>query len=306
MSTWWKRSPQILLPVLAVVFHLATSPAGEPLDPNSHTGRVTHAMDLFHRAKFFQAEAEFRALLDEDEKKLGLDAPETLQDRKNLAIILGVAGNFLEAEKVLQEGIELETAVLGAENNDVLEFRELLATTIAREGRVTEAVTTFREILAIRERHAKPGDITVARAQSNLGSVLVDVEKFAEAEPLLRAAQPGLDKALQPNDSAILLNRTNLAKCFIGLGRLPEAEKEQRTIVSILQEFLGTRPETAGALVNLATTLRMEKKYPEALAMARRAETQYTDTVGPQDDQTKHAQRLVQELTEAESGKVAK
>ena len=189
----WKK--YCVLPALTLAFSPAALLAGKVLDPGSHVAKVTHAMELFQKGKYPEAEAEFRTLLAEDEQKKGLDNIDTLQDRKNLAIVLGVEQNFLEAEKVLHEGIDYESAILGPENKDVLEFRELLASTLAREGRNTEAVHDFREILAIRERTGQPGDVGVARAKSNLGSVRVDQGQFAEAEQLLRAAQPGLEKS---------------------------------------------------------------------------------------------------------------
>jgi tetratricopeptide (TPR) repeat protein len=300
----WKN--YALFASLALVICPGVLKAGQKLDPNSHVGKVAHAMQLFQTGKYHEAEVEFRALLDEDEKTKGLDHADTLQDRKNLAIVLGVEGNYLDSENILREGIELETSILGAENKDVLEFRELLATTYAREGRTTEAVHDFRDILAIRQRTAKPGDIAISRAMSNLGSVLVDTGAYAEAEKLLREAQPGLDKGLQANDAAILLNHTNLSKCLIGLGRYPEAEKEQRIIISTLEQFLGMHPEVALAKLNLAATLRQEKKLPEALELARVAETQLSQMLGPDNEKSKEAHQMRKEIAAAEAKNGAK
>jgi len=290
-----------LLPVLALAFCPVALLAGEKLDPTSHAARVTHAMQLFQQGKYHEAEDEFRTLLDEDEKKQGLDHTDTLQVRKNLAIVFGVDGKFLEAETVLRDGIDLESGVLGPENKDVLEFRELLATTIAREGRITEAVRDFRELLAIRERTCQPGDVAIARARNNLGNVLFDQKKYAEAAELLRAAQPGLEKGLAATDSTILLNHMNLAKCLRGLGRFEEAEKEQRVIIKSLQQFFAGDPEVDLAKLNLAETLLTERKFAEALEVARNAESHLTEMLGADSLKAREAHQVVRKIANAQS-----
>ena len=79
-----------------------------------------NALGLYGLAKGFKE-------LEHKPEARGLDHADTLQDRKNLAIVLSIESDFSGAEKVLQEGIDFETGILGPENKDVIEFREILA-----------------------------------------------------------------------------------------------------------------------------------------------------------------------------------
>jgi hypothetical protein len=102
----------------------------------------------------------------------------------------------------------------------------------------------------------------------------------------------------------MLLNRTNLGKALLGLGRFAEAEKEQRAVLASLQQIIGpARPETVLAVLNLAATLHVEKKDAEALELARRAETQLAQIMGPDAPKTREAHELRLKLEQAEPAK---
>src|SRR5471032_1278571 len=103
MFSQWKMRAHLVFPSLFLALGTSALLAGEKLDHNSHVARVTHAMQLFQQGKYHESEAEFRTLLGEDETERGLDHKDTLQDRKNLAIVLGVEGDYLGAENVLHE-----------------------------------------------------------------------------------------------------------------------------------------------------------------------------------------------------------
>jgi hypothetical protein len=65
-------------------------------------------------------------------------------------------------------------------------------------------------------------------------------------------------------------------------------------------------PEVALAKLNLAATLRQEKKLTEALEMARVAENQLSQMLGPDNEKTKEARQMGKEIAETESKKGAK
>ena len=90
------------------------------------------------------------------------------------------------------------------------------------------------------------------------------------------------------------------------MGRFEEAEKEERTLLKTLEQYLGRHPEVALVTLNLAATLRTEKKYREAFDLAQSAEKMLAQTVGPDNEKTKEAHQLSIEIVEAQSKKAAK
>lgn len=88
-----------------------------------------------------------------------------------------------------------------------------------------------------------------------------------------------------------------MIKPLLALGRYPEAEKEQRALLASLQQIVGANhPEVTLATLGLAATLKAEKKYPEALELARKAEEQLTKLMGPNAPKTREAQQMRKEL----------
>jgi predicted RNase H-like nuclease len=91
----------------------------------------------------------------------------------------------------------------------------------------------------------------------------------------------------------------NLCKALLGLGRFPEAEKEQRSVLLTLRQRLGeVHPEVALATLNLAATLRFEKKYTEALELAQRAEVQLAKIMGPDQAKVLEARQICRDIQE--------
>ena len=74
-----------------------------------------------------------------------------------------------------------------------------------------------------------------------------------------------------------------------------------------LQHIVGPgHPETSFAELNLAATLHAEKKNTEALELARHAEIQLAQSMGPAAPKVKEARVLRQELEQLEAPKKAK
>jgi len=82
-----------------------------------------------------------------------------------------------------------------------------------------------------------------------------------------------MNHMFDPTSTTVILSRHAYAEVLRGLGRLREAETEHRAVLALGEREFGEENFTVlSTCYRLALTLEAEKKYPEALAYARRAE----------------------------------
>ena len=76
-------------------------------------------------------------------------------------------------------------------------------------------------------------------------------------------------------------------------GNLADAEQQLRTLLAKQEPVLGAdAPEVSRIRYGLALTLEQEKKYPEALDLAKRAEADLLKSLGAENEDTKDATAL--------------
>lgn len=222
------------------------------------------ALDLTRTEQFEQAVAEWR-------KAMAL-SPEEPKVHYNLGVALARLGHNGEAVAEFRKALEL--------NADDAETHTNLAILLVRAGKPDEAIPHFRRALEL-----KPGD---ANAYSNLGGLMAEtgqvdgaIEQFRKAleiDPQDAAANNNLavalvsakrpEEAIAHFEKAIAASpgsrdyRYNLARVLIGLNRLSEALPQL--------EELASAPE-APVLTTLATVYARLARFPDAIAVARRA-----------------------------------
>ena len=152
---------------------------------------------------------------------------------RRLAVTLGNAGQFEEAQTVLNRAIEREPY------NEILWYEQ--AQLESRSGRTDKAVASLQKALQLKPDYAD--------AQDNLGSILAQSGDRAGAESAFRA---GL--AINPYDSGIQAN----------LGRLLASESDWKQAAFHLQRAVQLDPTNANAHGDYAVVLLQLQRLSEA------------------------------------------
>jgi len=97
------------------------------------------------------AEAEYRMVIQLQEKVIGPNHAHTLNARNNLAELLDDEGKYAEAETECRQIIGLEETLLGPEHRLTLNSRANLAVALLGQKRVDEAQSQIAEVIGLME-----------------------------------------------------------------------------------------------------------------------------------------------------------
>ena len=189
-------------------------------DAMRHTGDLQDAIDAYRQA-------------------LKLD-PLSSRALRRLAVALGSAGQFEEAQAVLSKAIEREP------DNEILWYEQ--AQLESRSGSTEKAVASLQKALQL-----KPD---FADARNNLGSILAQSGDRSGAESAFRAAL-----AINPYDSGTQAN----------LGRLLASESDWKQAAFHLRKAVQIDPTNANAHGDYAVVLLQLQRLPEAEVEAKAA-----------------------------------
>ena len=89
--------------------------------------------------------------LDIRERRLGVDHPDVAQSLDNLAVLLGEAGRFDEAEPLFSRAIEVLEEALGANHSSVADSLENYAVMLRADERPDDAAMLEARAKAIRQ-----------------------------------------------------------------------------------------------------------------------------------------------------------
>ncbi|HXM54799.1 MAG TPA: tetratricopeptide repeat protein [Candidatus Dormibacteraeota bacterium] len=177
-------------------------------------------------ARWAEADAGFRALLDSQRRVLGDDHPATLATRVQLARLASDRGHAQAAAASLRAILEVLREMLGDDHPDVLEGREHLAWADARQAHWLEAESRFRELLAIRERvHGDEHRYTLATRHS-LACALAGRDRLAEAEAALRGLLAVRQRVIGEHHPDTLATRVELIRTLVARQRCAQADIE--------------------------------------------------------------------------------
>jgi tetratricopeptide (TPR) repeat protein len=182
---------------------------------------------------------DLQGAIDAYRQALKLDSLSSRAQRR-LAVTLGSAGQFDEAQAVLSRAIERET------DNELLWYEQ--AQLESKSGRPEKAVASLKKALQL-----KPD---FADAWNNLGSILAQSGDQSGAESAFRTAL-----AINPYDSGTRAN----------LGRLLAGESDWKQAAYHLQKAVQLDPTNANAHGDYAVVLLQLQRLPEAEEEAKAA-----------------------------------
>ena len=199
------------------------------------------------------------------EEIYGIEHPNTLASRNNLAIAFRGQGKDAEAEREHRGVLAIRKRVLGFEDLDTLASRNNLANVLQDQGKHAEAEREHRDLLAIYERVLGAEHLDTLSSRNNLANALQSQWKHAEAEREHRAVLAIRERVLGVEHPQTLSSRNNLANALAIQGRHAEAEREYRVVLALSERVLGAEhPETLANRSNLATALSAQGRDAEA------------------------------------------
>src|SRR5260221_5897218 len=178
---------------------------------------------LDDQGQYSVAESILRKVLEERERALGPEHPDTLKTRHYLANAFDHEGKYAEAEAEYRAVLELEEKVLGPEHPDALNTRSTLASTLAHQGNYPEAEAELRAVIKLREKVLGPEHPDTLKTRNNLANPLINQGKYAEAEAEFRAAVKLSEKVFGPEHHNTLEACFYLALCLHAEGSEGEA-----------------------------------------------------------------------------------
>ncbi|MGE3357374.1 MAG: tetratricopeptide repeat protein [Acidimicrobiia bacterium] len=206
----------------------------------SRDGRFADAITLNERT------------LADYERVLGVDHPDTLTSRSNLANSYWSAGRVAEAITLEERTLADCERVLGVDHPDTLNSRGNLASSYGSVGRFDEAITLNERTLADCERVLGVDHPDTLTSRGNLASSYLSVGRFDEAITLHERTLADRERVLGVDHPHTLTSRSNLASSYWSVGRVDEAITLQERTLADCERVLGVdHPHTLTSRKNL-------------------------------------------------------
>jgi len=224
------------------------------------------------------AEALVQAALDDCQRALGAEHPETGDAANNLAEMYIHLGQLAKAVDLRSRASRVLTASLGPDDNRTLEIDNNLGVVLVRAGRPAEGVSVFQSVLA-RRRRASPLHLELGVNLGNLGGALTAAGRFPEAEAVLREAIPLCQDRLGPDHPATFSAQNLLGYAIEVRGQWDAAEEIYLKVLADRRRTLSQLPFVGRAVGALA---RLNAKRERWLDAARYlAELMLAEKPGP-------------------------
>jgi tetratricopeptide (TPR) repeat protein len=181
-------------------------------------------------ARWAEADAAFRALMEAQRRVLGDGHLATLATRVQLGRLIAHGGDPEEAAACLRPAFEALRDVLGDAHPDVVEGREYLAWTRGCQGRWAEAEATFRELLEVRRSgHGDEHPYTLT-TRHFLALTMARQGRAEEADAAFRDLLDARRRVLGEHHPDTLATRVELARIMAAQGRREETEAAREAL----------------------------------------------------------------------------
>ncbi|GAA0914621.1 tetratricopeptide repeat protein [Streptomyces thermoalcalitolerans] len=153
--------------------------------PEGHPVLFRAGTSLFDAGLVAAATAYWQDMTSDSERMLGVDHPDTLSARVNLAVSYWQAGRTGEAIEIEERVLADSERVLGVDHPDTFLARANLAGSYGQAGRMGEAIDLQERVVADRERVLGSDHPNTLRVRANLAASYEQVGRMGEAIDLL-------------------------------------------------------------------------------------------------------------------------
>lgn len=214
--------------LVALALALAVGPESALAQSQTWQARTDAAYVLYGQGRYAEAEAAFRAALEEA-GRLGPRDFRLALSLDNLAEFYRGQGAYGRSEALHRRALVVKQETLGPDDPSVADTLGSLAELHRATGAYAEAEALYRRALAIYERALGAEHVRLAVTFNNLALIYAAQGRYGEAEGLYRRALAILDKA--GDDSSRAVVRRNYTRLLQRMEReaasaQPEASAE--------------------------------------------------------------------------------
>ncbi|MFC8529252.1 FxSxx-COOH system tetratricopeptide repeat protein [Nocardia sp. NPDC057227] len=245
----------------------------------THTGPDITSTEILNLTALFlndqgvsgRAIALHERTLADSERILGVDHPETLSSRNDLANAYQTVGRDEEAVALHERTLADRERVLGVDHPETLISRNDLANAYQTVGRDEEAVALHERTLADSERVLGDDHPATLSSRNNFANAYRVVGRVGEAIALHERTLADRERILGVDHPDTLTSRNNLANAYQTVGRDEEAVALHERTLADRERVLGVdHPETLGSRNNLANAYQTVGRDEEAVALHER------------------------------------
>ncbi|MFF2124501.1 FxSxx-COOH system tetratricopeptide repeat protein [Streptomyces olivochromogenes] len=219
----------------------------------------------------------YQRLTDAHTTQLGIDHPDTLTSRNNLAGAYRAAGDLGRAIPLLEQTLTDSTRVLGEEHPDTLTSGNNLANAYQAAGNLGRAIPLLEQTLTERERVLGEEHPNTLTTRNNLASAYHAAGDLGRAIPLLEQTLTDSTRVLGGDHPNTLTSRNNLAYAYRAAGNLGRAIPLYEQTLTERERVLGEdHPDTLATRNNLASAYQAAGNLGRAIPLL---EQTFTDSI---------------------------
>jgi tetratricopeptide (TPR) repeat protein/tRNA A-37 threonylcarbamoyl transferase component Bud32 len=226
-------------------------------------GQTYRGLGLYDRAAMVHEQAR-----SVREAALGMDHPDTLTSRSNLAAAYRDAGRVSEAIALDEATLKLRALKLGPDHIDTLRSQNNLALKYVDAGRLTEAIALYEATLKLCEANLDPDHSLTFMCRHNLANAYKSAGRLADAIALHEANAKAKESTLGSDHPDTLDARDSLAIAYQGAGRTADAIAILEVTLALRATKLGPdHPLTLSSRNNLAVSYIEVGRLREAIPL---------------------------------------
>jgi hypothetical protein len=142
----------------------------------------------------------------------------------NLALLLYLRGNLIEAEALLREVVAARLKDPGIEHQSTLTPMGNLANLLLEKGDPASAEPISRQVLAMRQKLLEPGHRQIFLAMDSYAEVLLAMGKAEHAEALARECLDGRRQSAERSAGSEAVTGAVIGLSLVARGQYDEAE----------------------------------------------------------------------------------
>jgi tetratricopeptide (TPR) repeat protein len=246
------------------VIGLAAELAALPPDGDDNHLRLHHALaeDYDHLGEYRRALDHGQQVLTLRRRTQGVDHPDTLRARSNIATWTGESGHPADALQLFKELLPDQERVLGRDHLGTLSTRNNIAFWTGRGEHPADALQLFKELLPDQERVLGRDHRDTLTTRNNIAAWTGESGHPADALRLFQELLPDQERVLGRDHPDTLRTRSNIA-FWIGRGGYPaDALRLYQELLPDQERVLGrNHPGTLSTRNNIAA-LTGESGHP--------------------------------------------